>query len=114
MVKRISRTIQTEAKVTNIAMTDQGVRVVWNKLDKQETAEFDYVIFAVPATALAQINFDPILPNKQQEAINNLGYCSASKTLLHCKARPWEFVENIYGGESFTEGMFAHPMFLLC
>ncbi|MEB3341797.1 NAD(P)/FAD-dependent oxidoreductase [Okeania sp.] len=103
LVKRISGKIETGAKVTHIAMTDKGVRVGWNNLDKPKTAEFDYVIFALPATALAQINFDPILPSKQQEAINNLGYCSASKTLLHCKSRPWEFADNIYGGESFTD-----------
>ena len=32
-----------------------------------------------------------------------MGYCSASKTLLHCTARPWEFADNIYGGGSFTD-----------
>ncbi|MGB3513334.1 MAG: NAD(P)/FAD-dependent oxidoreductase [Microcoleaceae cyanobacterium] len=103
LVKRISGKIETEAKVTNIEMTDEGVQVRWNKLYRQQSAEFDYVIFTVPATALAQINFDPILPKKQQEAINNLGYCSSSKTLLHCTARPWEFTDNIYGGGSFTD-----------
>ncbi|MBS9773224.1 MAG: FAD-dependent oxidoreductase [Trichodesmium erythraeum GBRTRLIN201] len=103
LVKRISGKIETEAKVTNIAMTDKGVQVDWNKLDKQQTAEFDYIICTVPTTALARINFDPILPSKQQEAINNLGYCSSSKSLLHCTARPWEFTENIYGGGSFTD-----------
>ena len=103
LVKNISGTIQTETKVTSIAMTAKGVRVYWNKLDQQQTAEFDYVICTVPATALAQINFDPVLPNKQQEAINNLGYCSASKTILHCTARPWEFADHIYGGGSFTD-----------
>lgn len=103
LVKRISGRIETEAKVTNIAMTEKGVQVRWNKLDQQQSAEFDYVICTVPTTALAQINFDPILPNKQQQAINNLGYCSSSKTLLHCTARPWEFTDNIYGGGSFTD-----------
>ncbi len=103
LVKRISGTIQTKAKVTNIAIRDKGVQVHWSKLDQQQTSEFDYVICTVPATALAQINFDPILPSKQQEAINNLGYCSSSKTLLHCTARPWEFTDHIYGGGSFTD-----------
>ncbi|NEO16015.1 MULTISPECIES: NAD(P)/FAD-dependent oxidoreductase [unclassified Moorena] len=103
LVKRISGIIQTEARVTTIEMTDRGVRLVWNKLDKQQTAEFDYIICTIPATALAQINFDPSLPSQQREAINNLGYCSASKTLLHCTARPWEFADHVYGGGSFTD-----------
>ena len=103
LMNRISGTIETQAKVTDIVITNKGVKVCWNHLDKQKTAGFDSVISTVPATALAQINFDPVLPSKQQEAINNLGYCSASKTLLHCTARPWEFADNIYGGGSFTD-----------
>ena len=103
LVKRISGTIQTEAKVTNIELIDKGVRLRWMRFDNQQTAEFDYVICTVPATALARIHFNPILPKLQQEAINNLGYCSASKTLLHCTARPWEFADNIYGGGSYTD-----------
>ena len=103
LVNRLSGTIDTQAKVTDIVITNKGVKVCWNHLDKQKTAEFDSVICTVPATALTRINFNPVLPSKQQEAINNLGYCSASKTLLHCTARPWEFADNIYGGGSFTD-----------
>ncbi|MEM7592094.1 MAG: NAD(P)/FAD-dependent oxidoreductase [Cyanobacteria bacterium P01_A01_bin.83] len=103
LLENISGTIETTAKVTKIAMTDQGVQVCWNKLNQQQTAEFDYIICTVPATALTRINFDPVLPTKQKEAINNLGYCSASKTILHCTARPWEFADNIHGGGSFTD-----------
>ncbi|MEO1671495.1 MAG: NAD(P)/FAD-dependent oxidoreductase, partial [Cyanobacteria bacterium J06631_2] len=103
LVKSVSGKIHTEAKVTDIELITKGVRVRWNQFDNQQTAEFDYVICTVPTTALAQINFDPALPKLQQEAINNLGYCSASKTLLHCTSRPWEFADNIYGGGSFTD-----------
>lgn len=103
LVKRISGTINKEAKVTNIKITNKGVRLCWNKLDQQKIAEFDAVICTIPATALSNIKFDPILPSKQWKAINNLGYCSSSKTILHCTARPWEFGDNIYGGGSFTD-----------
>lgn len=103
LVRKISGRIKTEAKVTNIKMANKGVRIYWNELDKQQSEEFDYIICTVPTTALARINFDPVLPIKQQEAIDNLGYCSASKTILHCTARPWEFADNIYGGGSFTD-----------
>ena len=103
LVNKTSGTIQTQAKVTDVVITNKGVKVCWNHLDKKQTAEFDSVICSIPATAVAQINFDPVLPSKQQEAINNLGYCSASKTLFHCTSRPWEFADNIYGGGSFTD-----------
>jgi len=102
-VKRISATIYTEAKVTNIELTNKGVKLFWNHLEEQKNNEFDAVICAIPATALRQIKFDPMLPNKQWEAINNLGYCSSTKTIFHCTARPWEFQDNIYGGGSFTD-----------
>ncbi|WP_375500143.1 flavin monoamine oxidase family protein [uncultured Nostoc sp.] len=103
LLKRILGAIHTEAKVTTIKLIDQGVKIYWNRLNEQQNAKFDYVICTVPTTALSQINFEPILPRQQQEAINNLGYCSATKTLLHSTSRPWEFIDNIYGGGSFTD-----------
>ncbi|MBD2139725.1 FAD-dependent oxidoreductase [Anabaena sp. FACHB-1237] len=103
LVKRISGTIHTSAKVTDIKVTSKGVKLFWNQSSEQKIYEFDAVICAIPATALRKIIFEPILPSKQWEAINNLGYCSSSKTILHCTARPWEFKDNIYGGGSFTD-----------
>ena len=102
-VERISANIHTQAQVKSIEITNSGVKIHWNSLQGKETAEFDFVICTIPATALAQIDFTPALPTQQKEAINNLGYCSAAKTLFHCTARPWEFEEGIYGGGSFTD-----------
>lgn len=102
-VERIPGDIQTQTQVTAIELTDSGVKLHWSGLQGKQSAEFDCVICTVPATALAQIDFDPPLPAKQREAINSLGYCSAAKTLFHCTARPWEFEDGIYGGGSFTD-----------
>ncbi len=102
-VKRLPGNIVTQAQVSTIEMTNTGVRLHWNGLRGKQTTEFDAVICTVPATALANIEFHPPLPQKQQYAIDNLGYCSAAKTLFHCTARPWEFVDGIYGGASFTD-----------
>jgi len=102
-MERIPGKISTQCQVTAIEITDSGVKLHWNSLQGKQTAEFDFVICTVPATALAKIDFVPPLPAKQREAINSLGYCSAAKTLFHCTARPWEFEDGIYGGESFTD-----------
>ncbi|HAC65785.1 MAG TPA: FAD-dependent oxidoreductase [Cyanothece sp. UBA12306] len=103
LVERISGAIKTETKITSIQLTEQGVKVNWEQFNQANREEFDAVICAVPATALRQIKFYPILPEKQREAINNLGYCSASKSLLHCTRRSWELEQGIYGGGSFTD-----------
>ncbi|MEM7066441.1 MAG: NAD(P)/FAD-dependent oxidoreductase [Cyanobacteria bacterium P01_B01_bin.77] len=102
-LKRLPGNIISQAQVSAIEMTDTGVRLHWTGLRGRQTAEFDAVICTVPATALANIEFDPPLPQKQAYAINNLGYCSAAKTLFHCTARPWEFADGIHGGGSFTD-----------
>ncbi|MEC4985590.1 MAG: NAD(P)/FAD-dependent oxidoreductase [Oscillatoria sp. PMC 1068.18] len=102
-VERLSGKIQGDAKVTAIQMTDTGVRVNWDRLDSAQVQEFDYLICTIPTPALAKIEFNPVLPADKMQAIRSLGYSSAAKTLFHCKARPWELHDNIYGGGSFTD-----------
>lgn len=102
-VERLTSKLVTQAQVTAIKITESGVQLHWHGLQGQQTQAFDAVICTVPATALAKIEFNPPLPQQQRHAINNLGYCSAAKTLFHCTARPWEFEDGIYGGGSFTD-----------
>jgi monoamine oxidase len=102
-VQQLQGQIKCNAKVTAIQITDSGAIVHWNSLGRREAKEFDYIICTVPATALARIDFHPDLPAKKKQAIGNLTYGSAVKTLFHCTARPWELHDNIYGGGSFTD-----------
>ena len=102
-VQQLSGKIQCNVKVKAIQVTDRGVCLYWNSLGHRETKEFDYVICTVPTTALVKIDFEPALPSRQRKAIGDLSYCSATKTLFHCTARPWELHDNIYGGGSFTD-----------
>lgn len=102
-VKNLSGEILCNAKVTSMEMTEKGVLVRWNCLDRPDEKQFDYVICTVPATALASIEFHPDLPSNQREAMGGLTYGSSVKTLFHCTARPWEIHDRIYGGGSFTD-----------
>lgn len=101
--KRVEGQIECNAKVTAIEIADGGAIARWNKFDRSFAKEFDYIICTVPATVLATIEFDPDLSAKKKQANRSLTYGSATKTLFHCTARPWELQDNIYGGGSFTD-----------
>ena len=64
---------------------------------------FDAAICAVPAPAVARIDFTPELPSKQVEAIRAVRYFPAVKALAHCKERAWETLDGIFGGSSATD-----------
>src|SRR5207245_4003734 len=49
----------------------------------------DYVIFALPATTLRRIPIMPSLPAPQHDAIANLKYGRATKTLMQFSKRFW-------------------------
>src|SRR5205814_3213327 len=49
----------------------------------------DYAVFAVPATTLRRVPFMPSLPAQQHDAIANLKYGRATKTLLQFSKRFW-------------------------
>jgi monoamine oxidase len=50
----------------------------------------DYLVLAVPATALRRIAFRPPLPPLQRKAIQDLHYGRATKTLLQFDRRFWQ------------------------
>ena len=95
--------IHTDSPVTNITSTSNNVRVQWGKEDQSREADFEYVICAVPAGATARIQFDPALDAAKYEALTNISYQPAAKSLVFCKTRRWETKANIFGGGSCTD-----------
>ena len=74
------------------AMTQQmaQVRVSVRSADQRlHQVSADYVIVAVPATTLREVEIDPPLPQPQREAINRLRYGCATKTLLQFDRPFW-------------------------
>ncbi|MFZ5969385.1 MAG: flavin monoamine oxidase family protein [Bacillota bacterium] len=67
---------------------------------------FDYVLCTVPFSCLRNIDIYPAFSNLKMEAVREVNYTSAQKTLLLCKERFWEqgrIAHRIIGGGSFTD-----------
>ena len=96
--------IHLQSQVKQIALSDPDVQVRWfsDGLGIQ-SEDFDFVICAIPGAATLRIEFDPALPKVKREALSNLSYVSAGKTLMHCSVRHWELFDRIFGGNSVTD-----------
>lgn len=92
--------LHKNAPVTSVKLRGQKVEVT----SLSGVPEmFDYVICAVPGPATARIAFDDPLPHATYEALTNLSYMSAAKTIIHCTERFWESKYGIFGGGSYTD-----------
>lgn len=78
-----------------------------NNKDATEGAEiFDYCICAIPFSSLRTVEIKPYFSNKKMQAIKELYYSDAQKTLFFCNRRFWERntdYGNITGGASITD-----------
>lgn len=101
----LTNEIQLDSAVTEIAMeTPTSVRVSWSRGRQSRDSKFQYVICAVPAGATARIQFNPSLAAAKYEALTNLSYQSAAKSLVLCDKRRWEKKpDGIFGGGSHTD-----------
>jgi len=103
LAQHLGDSVIYDACVTCVEVGEQDVSVTWRSQDKFLTERFDYAICAVPAPRAAAIDFVPSLPARQLDALRRVTYASGAKTLLHSRTRPWEYVDGIYGGGSFTD-----------
>lgn len=89
--------------------TMDGKPVVTSKLLKTNNSymeKFDYLICAVPFSTLRNIEILPLFSNSKMQAIKEVYYTPAHKTLLFCNKRFWEKggpKEQIFGGISYTD-----------
>ena len=105
--------IRRRTRVTGVALDDAKVTVHVESSAGLERCQFDYVVCAVPAGAVARIEFNPRLPPIKIEALAGLSYMAAAKTIVHTTKRYWELVTRapwepeerggIYGGGSYTD-----------
>ncbi|ADL07105.1 flavin monoamine oxidase family protein [Thermosediminibacter oceani] len=68
--------------------------------------DFDYVVCAIPFSTLRIVKIDPPFRNRKMQAIKEVNYIEAQKTLFLCKFRFWELGgpgERIVGGASYTD-----------
>jgi monoamine oxidase len=97
-------------EVCAIEHGNQGVTVTFKQEDKLDTATFSYVLCTIPFSVLRRIDITG-LPNGKKivDAIQGLGYHSATKVLVNCTKRFWEMEPDqerkIYGGASLSDSI---------
>ena len=81
--------IRYSARVTAIAVDHQGVRVFYEQGGGQPPESASHVIVTLPPTAARQIEFTPLLPPDQAQAIRELVSTSVTRTFLAMRERFW-------------------------
>lgn len=114
LLERVGRErIHLGHQVTGLEITNggRGVTLRWRTSRAEGFAEFDYVVVAIPAYEVARLAFRPALHPLQREAIANVNYSPAAKTILRYSTRSWELGEDGFaGGLSFHDtGMLVYP-----
>jgi monoamine oxidase len=103
--ERSPEALRLGARALAVEVDPTGVAVTWtHSHDAAVFSEhFDYAICTVPAPATIALRFRPTLPPAKREALTNLSYIGAGKTIMHCSKRHWELFDQIYGGSSVTD-----------
>jgi monoamine oxidase len=92
--------LELTALVSRIEVLDnQRVAVTWSR----GRDEFDFVICTAPAPALCAIEFIPNLNDRVRQALTNLTYIPMAKAVVHTTSRPWELVDRVAGGATYTD-----------
>src|SRR5580765_305344 len=81
--------LHLNTEVVAVSHRGQNVRVSVKNGRAVSQIGCDYAVFALPATTLRRIPFMPSLPAQQHDAIANLKYGRATKTLLQFSKRFW-------------------------
>lgn len=96
--------------VTGIYKIDEKnkVRIKYREGKSLETycEDFDYIICAIPFSSLRSVEIYPMFTPEKMQAIKELGYEAAQKTLFLCNNSFWEEGnknERIIGGSSRTD-----------
>lgn len=64
---------------------------------------FDFVICAIPFSTLRNVTIYPMFSTRKMQAISEVSYCAAQKTIFKCNQRFWEKLDGIVGGGSNTD-----------
>lgn len=64
--------------------------------------DFDYVICAIPFSILRTLDIRPMFSSNKMQAIKEVNYGNAQKTIFNCNRLFWE-EQGVYGGGSYTD-----------
>lgn len=91
--------------VCSIEQGNEGVTVTFEQDGKLDRITSSYVLCTIPFSVLRRINMRGLRGSKSiRDAIQGLGYQSATKVLVNCQQRFWE-LEGIYGGASLLDSI---------
>ncbi|MTI68857.1 MAG: FAD-dependent oxidoreductase [Firmicutes bacterium] len=94
-------------EVTAISKTSNKITLEYNNKFRKykDTKDFDFLICAIPFSKLRNVKLYPGFSNRKMQAIREVNYPPAQKTLLLFKERFWEtyLKKPIIGGGSFTD-----------
>ncbi len=88
--RRLADKIHYGAKVTALAQTERGVKIVGNRNGNEFAFEADRVVCAVPLTVLATVEVSPPLSAARRRAAKELKYASVSRVYLQSRTRVWQ------------------------
>jgi monoamine oxidase len=103
-------TYKTGHTITGIYQSDYRNKVIIKcrtRAGENDAADiFDYIICTIPFSVLRTVEIKPFFSNMKMQAIQELNYIDAQKTLFLCNRRFWERntdYGNMIGGISFTD-----------
>ncbi|XP_041841771.1 L-amino-acid oxidase-like [Melanotaenia boesemani] len=100
--KLLINQIHLKAKVLHINYSDESIMLGYQKDQKYQKLEADYVLVTASAKAALLIDYDPPLSTKKMEALRSVHYGSSTKIILTFSEKFWE-KDGIRGGKSITD-----------
>lgn len=89
MAGALGSRVKLGTELVAVSQRGRSVRATLKMGRQTSQLQVSYLIFALPATLLRRIPITPALPVRQHEAISQLRYGAATKTLVQCTERFW-------------------------
>jgi monoamine oxidase len=89
IASRLRGRVLLDTVVRRVSQTGRGVRMMVDDGRRHELTA-DYLVLALPATMLRQVDFEPALPEDQWRAIATLRYGAATRVVLQFEKRFWK------------------------
>jgi monoamine oxidase len=89
LAARLGHRIQFGTELVAVSVRGRSVHATVKRGRTSSPVTSDYLVLALPASVLRRVPITPALPTRQHEAIANLKYGRATKTLLQFSRRFW-------------------------
>jgi len=89
LAKALGSRLQLRTVLRRVTQTRNGVTAALESNGRVAEARFDYLVCALPATTLRDVQFEPNLPEIQQQAVTSVRYGHATKTALQFDRASW-------------------------